>query len=291
MFEPAFEPPIQPIILPNTTTRMDVYMKREDLFDPYISGNKWRKLKYVIEDAYNMGKKHLVSFGGAYSNHLVALAEAAHRYGFKSTAFVRGEPVSNHMLEFCKARNMNLIFVSRTSYKQKQVLFDAYFGQNRETYYIDEGGRSSLAAKGCEEILHQVSGFTHVITPLGTGTTLAGLANAALPLGIKAEGICVLKGAEAIDAEVHKLTSAPLHIHHGFSRRGYGKSDAELEDFMAQFWQLNGFALDSIYTGKMCMAVADLITSEYYTSKDKLILIHTGGLFANNNNVVYNYCK
>lgn len=284
MFEPAFDPPIQSIILPNTSTNVQVYMKREDLFDRHISGNKWRKLKYVIDDARKQGKSHLVSFGGAYSNHLVALAEAAHRFGFKSTAFVRGEAVSNHMLEFCRARNMNLIFVSRTDYQQKQNLYDTYFSENADSYFIDEGGRGALAAKGCEEILINTSGFSHVITALGTGTTLAGLANAAKVLQINAEAICVLKGAENIDEEVKSMTAAPFHIHHGYSRRGYGKGDEALFEFMDAFKALNQIKLDMVYTGKMCMAVAELINQGYYTPNHKLLLIHTGGLFANDMN-------
>jgi 1-aminocyclopropane-1-carboxylate deaminase len=284
MLEPTFDPPIQPIKLPDTPSHIEVYMKREDLFDKHISGNKWRKLKYVIEDAHKLEKTHLVSFGGAYSNHLVAVAEAAYRFGFESTAFVRGEAVSNHMLEFCKTRNMNLIFVSRTDYQQKQNLYDTYFAQNPHTYFIDEGGRGALAAKGCEEILTNTAGFSHVITALGTGTTLAGLANAAKPLGIKAEAVCVLKGAETIDEEVKSITSAPFHIHHGYSRRGYGKGDEALFEFMDAFRALNQIELDMVYTGKMCMAVADLINQGYYTPSHKLLLIHTGGLFANEMN-------
>lgn len=279
MLELPFEPPVQSIKLPGATDAVSLWMKREDLLDPHISGNKWRKLKYVLQDAKQKDKRHLVSFGGAYSNHLVALAEAAHRYGFESTAFVRGEAVSNHMLAFCKSRGMHLHFVSRSDYRNKAFLFQSNFGNNPSAYMIDEGGRGELAARGCEEILNNVTGFTHVVCAVGTGTTLAGIARAASRQHIIAEGICVLKGAEAMDAEVKALAGSPLHIHHGFSRRGYGKSDAALENFMQQFEQQNGFALDNIYTGKLCMAVAELIHTGYYRPPHKLLLIHTGGLF------------
>jgi 1-aminocyclopropane-1-carboxylate deaminase len=282
MLDLPFDPPIVEVQLPHTPSLPRVYMKREDLFDTHISGNKWRKLKYVLHDAKQQNKTHVVSFGGAYSNHLVALAEAAHRYGFAATAFVRGELVSNQMLDFCRQRNMKLIFVPREAYKDKHGLYNKYFCNHTDTYFIDEGGRGELAAKGCEEILDKTpAGFTHVICAVGTGTTLAGLARAAYNKQIIPEGICVLKGAQSIDIEVKKMTNKPLHIHHSYSRRGYAKTDAQLLVYMNEFAQQNGFELDKVYTAKMCMAVSELIKTKYYQPSHQLLLIHTGGLLGN----------
>jgi 1-aminocyclopropane-1-carboxylate deaminase len=282
MLEIPFEPPVQLLHLPDCEEYgVAVYMKREDTLHPYVSGNKWRKLKYVLADAKEKNKTHLVSFGGAYSNHLLALACAAHMFGFYATAFVRGEEVDNHMLRKFKVWGMQLIFVSREVYRNKQVLYDTHFANDTNAYFIDEGGRGELAAKGCEEILNEVEGFSHVMCAVGTGTTLAGIARAATLKGITAEGICVLKGAEAMDAEIAAIAGFPVKVHHEFYRGGYAKTDAQLVEFMKAFDDANGFMLDQVYTAKMAMGVVELIKSGYYKTGDRLLLIHTGGLVGN----------
>src|SRR5258708_325991 len=121
---------------------LKVFIKRDDMIHPIISGNKWRKLKYLLKQAQAENKKHLVTFGGAYSNHLLATAAAAAKFGFKSTGFVRGEEVNNDTLFLCRLHGMNLIFTDRESYRDKQALFTKYFANNPDTYFIDEGGAS-----------------------------------------------------------------------------------------------------------------------------------------------------
>lgn len=275
------EPPIQQFFHPVFTAKgVEVFIKREDLIHPFISGNKWRKLKYVLADAKTKQKKLLISFGGAYSNHLVALACAGAMHGFATKAFVRGEEVSNHMLGLCKTWGMELQFVSREEYRNKEALFEMQYGKNEEAYFIDEGGRGPLAAKGCEEILDTASGFTHVVCAIGTGTTFAGLANGAARKGMKAEGICVLKGAEAIEQDVKELTGTNTNwsIHHRFHEGGYAKTSPALLAFIDAFAAQTGILLDQVYTGKMMKAMIQLVEENYYTSSDKLLLIHTGGL-------------
>jgi 1-aminocyclopropane-1-carboxylate deaminase len=282
MLELPFEPPVQQISHPLFAKKqVEVWMKREDLVHPFISGNKWRKLKYVLTQAREDQKKHLVSFGGAYSNHLVALACAGAMYGFKTTAFVRGEEHHNPILMLCRTWGMSLHFVSREAYRDKQELFDTGFGNDPGALFIDEGGRGEAAMRGCAEILDTVGlGFTHVFAAVGTGTTLAGLATGAARRNMQAEGICVLKGAEEIDNDVRGLIPQ-LHnwkIHHQLHRGGYAKTTDELMRFITVFAQETGILLDQVYTGKMVLGVFDLVRQDYFNPHAKLLLIHTGGL-------------
>lgn len=279
MMELPFNPPIQHINLPEFNAHgVTVYMKRDDMLHPFVSGNKWRKLFYVLDDAQQKGCNHLVSFGGAYSNHLVALACAGAMYHFKTTAFVRGEEVNNHMLNLCKLYGMQLIFVSREAYKNKPELYQQFAQQNTHTYFIDEGGKGELAAKGCTHILDDADGFTHTVCAVGTGTTLAGLAIGAQRKNIAAEGICVLKGAEAMDQEIAALAGFDVKVHHEFSCGGYAKTNTELLEFMQHFAQHTGILLDQVYTAKMMLAVSKLIAQKYYPANSKILTIHTGGL-------------
>jgi len=279
MLELPFNPPIQHINLPDFNANgVSVYMKRDDMLHPFVSGNKWRKLFYVLDDAQQKNSRHLVSFGGAFSNHLVALACAGAIYNFKTTAFVRGEEVNNHMLNLCKLYGMHLIFVSREAYKNKLDLYYEFAQQHVNTYFIDEGGKGELAAKGCTHILDDADGFTHVICAVGTGTTLAGLAKGAQPKNIIAEGICVLKSAEAMDQEIAALAGFDIKVHHNFSCGGYAKTNTELLDFINHFAQHTGILLDQVYTAKMMLALSKLIAENYYPKNSKILAIHTGGL-------------
>ena len=279
MFELSVEPIIQPINWPVfSEAGVEVFMKREDMIHPFISGNKWRKLKYVLMDAQANKKNTLVSFGGAYSNHLVALACTGAMYGYKTIAYVRGEKVSNHMLGLCATWGMELRFVSREAYKNKQELFQTH--ANNDWYFIDEGGKGALAEKGCEEILKDVFGFSYVVCAIGTGTTFSGLAKAAIKNSMKADGICVLKGAEGMNAEIEGSIghAQSWTIHHQFHGGGYAKTSPELFAFIDMFAQHTGVLLDQVYTAKMVRAVIELVEQGYYKRGDKVLLIHTGGL-------------
>ena len=282
MLELPFEPPVEKINLQLFQDKnIEVFIKRDDMIHPFVSGNKWRKLKYVFRHAKENNITHLVSFGGAYSNHLLALACAGAMCGFKTTAFVRGEEVKNHMLLLCKIWGMNLIFVSRESYRNKRKLFDDTFSGDVNTMFIDEGGRGELAMQGCEEILDNIdTDLTHAFCAVGTGTTLAGIAKRASQLNISAEGICVLKGAEEIDRDVEMLAPNLQNwkIHHHFHRGGYAKTDDELMEFIKTIASTTGILLDQVYTAKMMKAVFELTAQNYFKPNSKLLLIHTGGL-------------
>jgi 1-aminocyclopropane-1-carboxylate deaminase len=148
---------------------LKVFIKRDDLIHPLISGNKWRKLKYNLLQAQQENKKHLVTFGGAYSNHLLATAAAAAKFGFTSTGIVRGEMVNNDTLFLCRLHGMNLLFTDRESYRDKKQLFDAYFKDDENAFFIDEGGASALAAKGCSELVDELTEtYDHLFCACGT---------------------------------------------------------------------------------------------------------------------------
>ena len=252
------------------------------MIHPFISGNKWRKLKYTLQDAVKKNKTHLVSFGGAYSNHLNALACASATFGFKATAFLRGETVSNQMLALNKLWGMELIFVDRTAYKNKSELFDKHFSNDEKAYFIDEGGAGPFGAKGCEEIVTELTEtYDKIFCAVGTATTLQGIAQAIKNNGLqtKAEGICVLKGAEEIDAHLKANGLEDYYkIHHQFHEGGYAKTNPELFDFIKLFASKTGILLDQVYTAKMMKAVFTLAEQDYFEPNSKIICVHTGGL-------------
>jgi 1-aminocyclopropane-1-carboxylate deaminase len=255
-----------------------VYIKRDDLIHPFISGNKWRKLKYIIADAQNKKAKKLVSFGGAYSNHLLALACAGAVFGFETHGFVRGENVDNHQLNLCRMFGMSLQFVSREDYNHKHELFEKYF-EHQDAYSIDEGGKGRLAMLGCEEILDDTTnGFSHLVCAVGTGTTLAGLTVGAIQKKIAVEGISVLKTGNEHIKQIHDELDVAVKIHFSYHRGGYAKSDSELIRFISHFAQTTGIILDQVYTAKLLLGVADLCKQGYYKKTDRILVLHSGGI-------------
>ncbi|WAC40802.1 1-aminocyclopropane-1-carboxylate deaminase/D-cysteine desulfhydrase [Pedobacter sp. SL55] len=260
------------------------FIKRDDLIDSFVSGNKWRKLKYILLDAAAKNKKHLVTFGGAYSNHLLATAAAAAKHQLKATAFVRGEEVSNEMLSLCKIFGMRLHFVSRESYRNKLQLFEANYGNDEDAYFINEGGASAEAIIGCAEIIAELpQPFDHIFCAAGTGTTAAGLLKGInqLNLNTQLHVIPVLKGGNFIAEEIarFKPNLTKLHLHTDYHFGGYAKTTRELIFFIKDFTAKTGILLDPIYTGKMCFAINDLIAKNQISKEAKILAIHTGGLF------------
>ncbi|MFC3562575.1 1-aminocyclopropane-1-carboxylate deaminase/D-cysteine desulfhydrase [Pedobacter jamesrossensis] len=279
MFENIYSPVQKLVIKPFN----NLFVKRDDLIDPYISGNKWRKLKYILEEAQSQKKTHLVTFGGAYSNHLVATAAAASRSGLKSTAFVRGEQVNNEMLLLCKLFGMNLLFTDRESYKDKPALFNQYFRENNDTYFIDEGGASNEAVIGCAEIIDDLKDtYDHIFCAAGTGTTAAGLFKGIQKHGLKTKlhVIPVLKNGSFIKDEILKYSpnadNLILHLNYHFG--GYAKTTPELFEFIKSFTSKTGLLLDPVYTAKMFYAIVDLQQKNILNIDDKILALHTGGL-------------
>lgn len=261
----------------------NLFVKRDDVIDPFISGNKWRKLKYLLSEARKQKRSHLVTFGGAYSNHLVATAAAAAKGGFKCTAFVRGETVSNEMLFLCRLYGMTLIFVSRDGYRNKSKLFATYFGEDSRAFFIDEGGASQEAVQGCAEIISELqTTYDHIFCAAGTGTTAAGLlqglsfANSATTLHV----VDVLKNRDSLAEDIAKYTEVTknLIIHQDYHFGGYAKTTPKLIEFMQGFVATTGILIDPVYTAKMFYAIVDLQAKGLVTNTDKILAIHTGGL-------------
>lgn len=261
-----------------------LFIKRDDLIDPFISGNKWRKLKYILQDAASKSKKHLVTFGGAYSNHLLATAAAAAKYQLKATAFVRGEEVNNEMLTLCKIFGLELRFTDRESYKDKSDLFKKHYGSDTNAYFIDEGGASDEATIGCAEIIEELAQpFDHIFCAAGTGTTAAGLLKGINQHGLSTQlhVIPVLKGGDFIRDEIahYEQNIANLHLHTNYHFGGYAKTNDQLISFIRDFSSKTGILIDPIYTGKMFYAINDLIEKNEIPRKARILAIHTGGLF------------
>lgn len=261
-------------------------MLRLDLLHPEISGNKWFKLRYNLEEARAAGSHHILTFGGAWSNHILAAAAACQMAGMASTGIIRGEaaPVLSRTLQQAQQYGMRLQFVSREDYRQKgRQDWQARFPGS---YIIPEGGHNAAGAKGCREILPLAAyeGFTHIGCAVGTGTTLAGLINSMLPHQ-NALGFTVLKGAAYLQQEVEQLLEVPVRpqwqLLHDFHLGGYARVTPALTDLINAFYKDTGIPLDIVYTGKMVWGFRQLVKQGYFMAGSRILLVHTGGLQGN----------
>jgi 1-aminocyclopropane-1-carboxylate deaminase len=261
-----------------------VFLKRDDLIHPMISGNKWRKLKYLLKSAQNQNKNHLVTLGGAYSNHLLATAAAAAKFGFKSTGIVRGEEVDNNTLFLCKLHGMQLLFTDRDSYRDKLALFQKYFGNNEQAFFIDEGGSSAEGAQGCAELVNELTdSYDHIFCACGTGTTAAGIINGLTNhrLTTKFNAVPVFKNGGFIRNEINRFLTSPVSydLHTDYHFGGYGKATDELIGFVKHFIAATGIVIEPVYTGKMMYALYDLIGKGHFKPGSKILAIHSGGIW------------
>jgi 1-aminocyclopropane-1-carboxylate deaminase len=260
-------------------------IKREDLIHPFVSGNKFRKLKYNLLQAKEEKQETLLTFGGAFSNHIAAVAFAGKEAGFKTIGIIRGEELrakisENPTLSFAQNCGMQLEFVSREDYRMKNdALFLAHLKQKYGAFYlIPEGGTNALAIKGCQEILTEADAdFNYICCAVGTGGTISGIINSISP-NQKVLGFPALKG-DFLKEEIRNFAQNDnwelvTDYHFG----GYGKVTQELIAFINQFYKEHQIPLDPIYTGKMVFGVLDLIQKNYFPAQSKILLIHTGGI-------------
>lgn len=266
-----------------TNKQVSVYIKRDDLIHPYISGNKWRKLKYILQKAICESKRHLITFGGAYSNHLLATACAGAKFNFKTTGIVRGEEVSNATLMLCKLFGMNLVFVDRVTYRNKHSYFSKHYFDDKEAFFIDEGGACMEAVNGCSELVDELSeSYGHIFCACGTGTTAAGILNGLQKHehNTMLHAIPVLKDGGFMKDEILKYSqfdkNLVLHLDYHFG--GYAKTTNDLISFIQGISSKTGILLDPVYTGKMFYAINDLIAKDYFKPGSRILAIHTGGL-------------
>ncbi|MBS1500701.1 MAG: 1-aminocyclopropane-1-carboxylate deaminase/D-cysteine desulfhydrase [Bacteroidetes bacterium] len=263
---------------------LKVFIKRDDLIHPLLSGNKWRKLKYPLRLAWEENKTHLVTFGGAYSNHLLATAAAAAKFGFRATGIVRGEEVNNDILFLCRLHGMRLIFTDRENYRDKPALFEKYFAADSDAFFIDEGGASALGTKGVSELVGELAeNYDHIFCACGTGTTAAGIINGIGGQSLKTRfhGIPVLKNGEFLRADINQLLDKPAdyHLHTDYHFGGYAKTTNALIAFIKRFVSSNGVLIDPVYTGKMLYAIYDLAAKKHFTEGSRILAIHTGGIW------------
>jgi 1-aminocyclopropane-1-carboxylate deaminase len=271
--------------IPLENSSIKLFIRREDLIHPMVSGNKFRKLKYNLEQAHKEKYHRLLTFGGAFSNHIAATAFAGKEYGFETIGIIRGEELAakiqeNPTLKFAKDCGMKLDFVSREQYKTKSSEeFIAELAQKFGSFYlIPEGGSNDLAVRGCEEILtDRDSDYDFICCSIGTGGTISGLINSSFSHQIIL-GFPSLKG-DFLKEDICKfVTNSNWNINSEYHFGGYAKVTDELIVFMNNFYKKHGVLLDPIYTGKMVFGVIDLISKNYFPINSKILLIHTGGI-------------
>lgn len=268
------------------SNNIQLFIKREDLLHPIISGNKFRKLKYNIQEAKRLGHTTLLTFGGAFSNHILAVAGAGAEFGFKTIGIIRGEELESKIHEnptLVKAQElgMQFHFVSRTAYRDKESSsFISFLCEKFGNFYlVPEGGTNDLAIKGCEEILtsEDKSYFTHIACAVGTGGTISGLINSSTEKQ-QLIGFSSLKGAFLSEVIRNFVVKTNWSISDAYHFGGYGKVNDELIQFLNSFYSQTSIPLDPVYTGKMVFGILDLIEKGYFPPNAKILMIHTGGL-------------
>jgi len=274
---------IQDEFLQEKNIRLDLL--RLDLIHPLISGNKWFKLKYNIRKALLQKAEQIVSFGGAYSNHLHALAFAGKLFNINTAGIIRGEEITNATLEDCKAWGMELHFITRDKYRHKN---EHEFIENIQQKYpsafiIPEGGNNEEGRKGTSEILAQVNLqlYTHIACPVGTSATISGLIESSLPSNTVI-GIAAIKNGQYLDEEIRSVTNnTNWSIEHCFHFGGFAKKTPALISFMNYFTSKHGIDIDFIYNAKMLFGMYEMIRSEKIKPGSQILAIHTGGLQGN----------
>lgn len=254
----------------------EILIKRDDLIHPIVSGNKWRKLKYLIAEATERGCNQLVTFGGAYSNHMVATACAGAVMGIRTACFIRAdEAIHNHYLAAARLYGMQLIPVSREDYRQKEQLFDAHFGQQPAAMFIAEGGASAAAARGVAEIITELASAPDwIVHASATATTALGLAQGIAARGLKTRvlSVAVLRNG---DEQREKAREAGLdhiiHVNDEHTLGGYAKTSPELMAFIREFIATTGIMIDPVYTGKALFALQQICP------EGDILFLHTGG--------------
>lgn len=265
---------------------VELWMKRDDLLHPIVSGNKWRKLKYILDHALSLGASKIVSMGGAYSNHLHALAYVGHRLGLQTMGFIRGEPQSNPTLNDLRRWGMHLQFVSREDYRKLRQYkhWHSLPEIDNDAYWLPEGGAVDLALQGVAELVSEIDlQFDVICCPCGTGTTLAGVIEAVRP-DIRVIGFSALKGGSFLRRDVEALLTQSRDnwdIVTDYHFGGFAKTRSELFEFIEDFSKKSSIQLEPVYTGKMLYGIYDLLNKGFFKPGQRVIVLHSGGLQGN----------
>lgn len=288
--------PIQPLILPITQEKnIEIWVKREDLNHEIISGNKLRKLKYNLIEAKKLNYNQLLTFGGAFSNHIVATACAGYENGFQTVGVIRGNELGDNLektlaenptLQQAHSFGMQFEFVTRTQYRDKynEVFVQSLHEKYGDFYLVPEGGTNALAIKGAAEILTEISyqQYDYICSAMGTAGTISGLISASLPHQ-KVLGFSALNAVDFLEKAIESYTknhNFELFIDNRFG--GYARYTDELIEFINYIKQNCDIPLDPIYTGKMLFRLIELVKQDYFKPRTKILAIHTGGLQGNN---------
>jgi len=278
---------IDNVILPELLQyQVTIHVLRLDGIHPVISGNKWFKLKNHLLAGMTKSCQHIITFGGPWSNHIIATAFAAQQAGLRATGFIRGErpPLLSDTLQAAVGYGMNLEFISREAYRAKDTPFflEQLTEKWPDAWIIPEGGAGPLGVKGSEEILQatDTSSYSHILCAIGTGTMFQGLVNAAAP-GQTVIGIPVLKGMNDPGRLTPFVKQASYHLLPDYHFGGYARYTAELLDFMNHWYRTTGIPSDFVYTGKLFYAAMDSVRKNLYPPHSRLLLIHSGGLQGN----------
>lgn len=266
---------------------VEVYVKRDDLTDSEIMGNKWRKLKYNLEKARKENYDVIASYGGAYSNHIAALAAAGRIYKIRTVGIIRGEeltPDSNATLQKARKDGMSLHFVSRQDFRVLKHELQLPFQDAGKIMILPEGGTNLLAIKGCAELVSEIplEKFDLLALPVGSGGTFAGIASA-LPGHIELWGFYALKGSWMEDhtreiLQKYQISFSNFRIFTDTKFGGFGRVNADLLQFILNFRQNFRILLDPVYTAKMFFSVGEMIKNDQIASGKRILLLHTGGL-------------
>lgn len=261
-----------------------LYVKRDDLIHPYVSGNKWRKLKYNLLEAEKQEATTLLTFGGAFSNHIAATAAAGQAMGFDTIGIIRGDELqvdSNPTLRFASECGMKLLFVSREAYRNKEELAQKH---GVGYYIIPEGGSNILAVKGVAEVVSEIQSQLHtpvdyLCTALGTGGTAAGLLSAS-KVKVLVFPSLKIKADEATQMILQHLSVSEVkaEIMTDYHFGGYGKVTKELWQFIKTFENQTHIPLEQVYTGKMMFGIYDLVKKGFFKRGQVIVALHTGGL-------------
>lgn len=265
--------------------QIQVELLRLDKIHPLISGNKWFKLQYYLRQAKAENKKRLITFGGAWSNHIIATAAACHLYQLPCTGIIRGEEPStlSPVLTAAKSLGMELCFISRTNYAAEQIPPEL---NHPDHLIVPAGGYSHTGATGAADILTHCSNkesYTHLCCAVGTGTMMAGLLKAK-EKHQQVTGISVMRNNHTLENEMKELLPdcpPEYSLHHDYHFGGYAKYTDELIHFMNEWYRQTGIPTDFVYTGKLMFAISDLATKGFFPEGSKLLLIHSGGLTGN----------
>ncbi len=263
---------------------VNIFVKREDLIHPIISGNKFRKLKYNIEKAIKDKKDEIISFGGAYSNHLLALAFIGKLSNLKTIGIIRGEELKqkklNSTLKRCKDFGMKFIFISRKEYKRRNEIkyINSIKVKFRNAFIVPEGGTNYLGVKGCEEILNKEDSFFDVICcPVGSGGTISGLINSKNNVQ-KILGFSALKNSKIKNVITKFVNNNDWKVFDDMFFGGYSKVDYELVNFINKTYDQTGILFDPIYNSKMLFQIIYMISNDKWPYGKNILLINTGGI-------------